>query len=504
MKSGSNCVFVIGINGKRLMPTSPRKARLLLKAGKATVYQRRPYTIQLHYKTGGNVQECALAFDTGSQHIGVGLVRLNRKEIPDGQAAGGTRTVTTATGLCRAEIQLRSTIEKRKLMETRKTYRRGRRYRNVRYRHPKYPPRSKRVYQEKLLTRKSTKHKTHWKIIPNKYESSRPEGWLPSAIQSKVDQHKNWINAYWDVVPEGTHLIIEKARFDIQHAENPEIRGVMYQQGPLYEYENVRAYVFARDKYTCGVCGCKLGTTAPNGRVRKGVVHHILLKKEGATDSPKWLRCVCDYCHKLPHSHEPGTKIYDWFLKGKPINRVYRDASFMNILGKRLQKAFPQAEFTFGNVTKVERERYCLPKTHANDAMALAAYRADTLVCNCGVTLYKQVRSKKRSLHEATPRKGRKEPNRTAQRNSKNTRRSGVFQIWDKVLWRGQVGWISGFANNGSCVRLVDMNGHFIHPSNKAYSDGQVPTLINISEIRLLYHNNNWIISTQSGDSSRP
>lgn len=236
MDSGSNGVFVIGLTGKRLMPTTPRNARLLLKAGKATVYQKRPFTIKLNYKTGGNVQEGSLAIDTGSQHIGVAYARLDRKQVKDGQAEGGTRTVTSATGLHRSEIELRSTMKKRKLMRAREVFRRGRRYRKTRYRRPKYPPRSKRVYQKRLITRKSTKHKTHWKILPNRYGSNRPEGWLPPSIQSKVDQHIRWIKAYLDVVPEGTHVTIEEGRFDVQHMRDPNIRGVMYQQGPLYEY----------------------------------------------------------------------------------------------------------------------------------------------------------------------------------------------------------------------------------------------------------------------------
>lgn len=54
----------------------------------------------------------------------------------------------------------------------------------------------------------------------------------------------------------------------------------------------------------------------------------------------------------------------------------------------------------------------------------------------------KQVRKKKRSLHEEIPRKGRKEPNRKAKRNSKNTKeiivkeRSGACGI--KYIYRNK------------------------------------------------------------------
>lgn len=40
-------VLVIGLNGRPLMPTTTRKARILLKANKASVICRNPFTIHL-------------------------------------------------------------------------------------------------------------------------------------------------------------------------------------------------------------------------------------------------------------------------------------------------------------------------------------------------------------------------------------------------------------------------------------------------------------------------
>ena len=50
MKSNKS-VLVIGMNGVGLMPTTPRKARVLLQEGKAEVYRKTPFTIKLLYKT---------------------------------------------------------------------------------------------------------------------------------------------------------------------------------------------------------------------------------------------------------------------------------------------------------------------------------------------------------------------------------------------------------------------------------------------------------------------
>jgi hypothetical protein len=40
-------VFVLNKHGEPLMPTTPRKARLLLEEGKARIAGREPFTIQL-------------------------------------------------------------------------------------------------------------------------------------------------------------------------------------------------------------------------------------------------------------------------------------------------------------------------------------------------------------------------------------------------------------------------------------------------------------------------
>lgn len=103
-------VFVVGLNGCRLMPTSERKARLLLKQGKAFVEQKVPFTIRLNYKTGSTTQLGYLGIDTGSQHIGVSVVR------EDG------------TVLHKEEIGLRDSMSKRKLLEAKASLRRGRRF----------------------------------------------------------------------------------------------------------------------------------------------------------------------------------------------------------------------------------------------------------------------------------------------------------------------------------------------------------------------------------------
>ena len=101
-------VLVIGKNGLGLAPTTPGKARRLLKARRAEVIYKQPFTIRLKYKTGCAHPEFLLGEDTGSQHIGFAVV----EKLPDEKGRV----------LDKSEYKLRSTMEKRSLIVTRAAY----------------------------------------------------------------------------------------------------------------------------------------------------------------------------------------------------------------------------------------------------------------------------------------------------------------------------------------------------------------------------------------------
>ena len=67
-------VPVLNMRGKPLMPTTPAKARKLLKKGRAKVAQRSLFTIQLLYATGKAKQPVKLGIDPGYKHIGFSAV----------------------------------------------------------------------------------------------------------------------------------------------------------------------------------------------------------------------------------------------------------------------------------------------------------------------------------------------------------------------------------------------------------------------------------------------
>lgn len=402
------------------MPCSQRKARLLLKQGKAKIVGYKPFTIQLTYATGEAKQEIHVGIDEGARHIGIAITSQNKV-------------------LAKGEVELRQDVHS--LLTTRAMYRRDRRNRKTRYRKPIF------------LNRK------------------RKDGWLPPSIEGKLNANFFWIDKFCSLVP-NPKLRIEVGKFDVAKMINPEIQGVDYQHGQAYGYHDVRYYVFARDEYTCQVCKKK-------GKILH--THHIIYRSEGGTDRADNLITVCSDCH-TSENHKQGGILWKWMKEHKKVKQ-YKEATFMNILRVRTYKKYPNAIITYGSITTPKRKELGLEKTHYNDAIAITGI-ASIKENDNQIFCIKQFRKKKRSLHEAIARKGRKEPNRNQKRNEKNTKEKNGWYLNDKVVFRGKVGWIRGFS--GTSAYIVDINGNYIQMPNKTYKQ------ITLSKLEFLCHNNNW------------
>ena len=90
-------VYVMSVNGKRLMPTNRcGHVRHLLKNGKAKIVSRHPFTIQLLYESGEHTQPLEIGVDSGYIHVGVS-VKSERKEFFSAQFDLLTKRTDTTT-----------------------------------------------------------------------------------------------------------------------------------------------------------------------------------------------------------------------------------------------------------------------------------------------------------------------------------------------------------------------------------------------------------------------
>ena len=302
-------VYVLNCHGQPLMPCQARKARLLLKAGKAKVARMVPFTIQLLYGSSGYTQEVSLGVDAGTQHIG---------------ASATTEKVV----LFEAEVKPRTDIQE--LLAARKQFRRARRNRKTRYR------------QARFLNRK------------------KRDRWLAPSVQHKVDAHLKAIRLVHKLLPI-SRTTIEVAQFDLQKIKNPDINGVEYQQGPQLGFWNVREYVLFRDNHTCQWCKGKSKDCVLN-------VHHIESRKTGG-DSPDNLITLCETCHDLTHrTHQEHTikrkskGFRDASQMGIVRWRIYEQA----------KASFPDVHLTYGYITKHTRITNELGKSHLIDARCMS------------------------------------------------------------------------------------------------------------------------------------
>lgn len=183
-------VLAINQHQRPLMPTTPRKARILLKQGRAKIVGRDPFTIQLLYGTRGYTQPVTLGVDAGYETIGYSAV--SEKE----ELVGG-------------EMKLLDGMTKR--ITERHTFRRTRR-----------------------------NHLRHRALRAD--NRRRANGWLPPSIQHKLEAHLKLTRRLKSRLPI-TSVVVEVAKFDIQKIKDAKIESEQYQQGEQLGYYNLSAYI---------------------------------------------------------------------------------------------------------------------------------------------------------------------------------------------------------------------------------------------------------------------
>lgn len=425
-------VYVINQHGRPLMPCSPAKARHLLKDGKAEITKRTPFTIRLLHGSSGYVQEVILGVDAGSKTIGMSAS-------------------TQKEELFAAEVMPRNDVVNN--LSTRREFRRARRNRKTRHRKPRFENRIR------------SKHK----------------GWLAPSVEVKIQEHITAIKRVCAILPI-SKVVVETAEFDLQLLKaieegRPVPQGEDYQKGEMLGHYNVRQYVLHRDGYRCRCCGA-------HGKGVKFHVHHLESRKTGG-DAPNNLVTLCNGCHEKFHK---GILTSETLKKRK--NQSTRDAAFMGIMRKTLiarlrhELDIPVWE-THGYVTKYTRvELMHLPKSHINDALAIAQGRhgfgnqGPLILIERVERQYtiKPVRHHNRQLHKATILKGGIRKNNQAPRDVKG------FRLCDKVRYQDRECFIWGRRLTG-IFTIKTIDGQMI-------KDG-----ITCKKLKLLERASNYLIA---------
>ena len=321
----------------------------------------------------------------------------------------GLSATTAKEELLASEVELRQDVTG--LLSNRLALRRSRRNHKTRYRAPRFDNRVR------------SKHK----------------GWLAPSVENRIQAHISRIEAVCRVLPI-TKIVIETASFDIQKIKNPEVEGTDYQQGEQLGFWNVREYVLFRDGHVCQAC---------KGRSKDLIlnVHHIESRKTGG-DAPGNLITLCEACHKAYHAGK---------LKQFSPRRgaSFRAETFMGIMRwtvlNRLRERHPELPVTntYGYLTKHKRIVAGLPKTHCADAFCIAGVldakrRGEYL-------FQKQTRRHNRQIHKLTILKG------GVRKRHQAPYLVHGFRLFDKVLCKGEVGFIFGRRSSGAFdVRRLD------------------------------------------------
>lgn len=380
-------VYVQNRDGEPLMPTGRYGAvRRWLRANKAIVVNLCPFTIRLQKDSENNKQEVIVGLDTGAVNVGCSAVSRDKC-------------------LYASETKLRTDISKK--MQRRAKYRRNRRTRKLRYRQPRFD------------NRKSKRQ-------------------LPPSLQSKMDSTVKVVKQLSRILPINK-VRIEIAKFDTQKLQNPDIHGKEYQKGVTEGYDNVRAYVFERDGYTCQIC-----------KKQRGILqtHHIKQRKDGGSDRPENLVTVHKGCHEDYHL----CKIQHKFRKPKEYRMATQVTTLKDFIVNELKKNF-DVEVTFGHITKRNRMRLNLPKSHCFDAVAIANPKKIEHIDR----MFKRVCvTQKRYQMTKGARSEKKLP-------------SGElfgFKQWDKVRIGNKIGFIKGKRSSGF-FDVCDIDGNNISHSVK-------------------------------------
>ena len=399
-------VYVLDMNEQPLMPThNGAKVRVLLNQRRAKVVSKCPFTIKLLYESTSFTQPLTLGVDTGSKYVGSAVVNDTTSEV-----------------VYESQVELRDDIKSK--MDRRRQFR-GARRTKLRYRPARFN---------------------------NRKSSKRKDRYNPTLI-SKFQGHKREIEFIKSILPI-TEVVLEIGEFDPHLIQDPTLAYHKwdYAKGELYQQENFKQAAKARDDYTCQCCGKK------NCRLE---VHHLLPRTRGGSDKLVNLITLCTDCHHLAHSSESQLLAFQKKF-GKKARGTLRYATQMNVLRHMLQREYPDAEITYGFITKEMRRVFELEKSHMIDACCIAS--RGVLFKNNGSNKYKK---------KCVPKGDYVRTNTT---NGKYVvipkGKIAGFKRYDKVLYDNNECFIVGRMSTGY-VYLIDIDNNRVNVERTERTTGK-------------------------------
>jgi 5-methylcytosine-specific restriction endonuclease McrA len=187
---------------------------------------------------------------------------------------------------------------------------------------------------------------------------TRPEGWLPPSIQHRLESHIRLGETLKTLLPI-SDTRVEVANFDAHKMQNPEITGIAYQQGELQGYE-VKEYLLDKWGRKCAYCG---KTNVPLE------VEHIVPTSRGGTHRVSNLTIACRACN-LKKGNQTAEEFGYPHLQHQTKQSLTASACLNNIRWLLVEQL--RAEYTYGYVTKYQRNKLGLEKSHVNDAFVIA------------------------------------------------------------------------------------------------------------------------------------
>ena len=304
----------------------PAAARKLLSHGKAAMFRQYPFTIILKEKSIDRPKPLRIKIDPGARFTGLALL-------------SDTNIVWAA------ELEHRG-FAIREALTTRKQQRRSHRNRKTRYRQPRF------------LNRR------------------RQEGWLPPSLISRVLNIQTWVNRLCKLAPVFA-ISQELVKFDTQKMMNPEIIGTEYQCGELLGYE-VRQYLLEKFNRTCVYCQA---TDKPFN------LDHFHPKSRGGSDRVSNLVLSCAACNEAKGNKLPAEFLSDrpdLLLKlDKQRKQPLADAAAVNATRWKLKEILESSnlplELASGGLTKYNRQRLNITKSHWTDAACVGFSTPDSL-----------------------------------------------------------------------------------------------------------------------------